>query len=308
MSQDLINSVEELSKSSKKGRQQINNILNILKQAKPLFPLNPKSQSPDDISPITSLENKKSDLSRMNKQERILKIIQRLTDEFETQSLPNNVSVKNYLLFLLVIVKISKKMKIGYERSLSFAHTLSRLNQMFVNHPLTYTRRETIDPMGLLFLVTESAIEASRNLKTPYQFEDNIFHQFIPLMTRYCMDSVNPVQEIVKTMSSMPKFRIPATIGQGHQKIIEDALRYCFPKMPLEIKIETCTKLLSEITLEQNDSLVLSHYNTLKSCLQRDDELGTHVSKIAKTEMENTKYRRFVNGILEELGHLGNST
>jgi len=311
LSEDLIKSVEGLLGPSKRGRRQINNILSILKQAKSLFPSIQKSQSVYDevVKDGMSAKNKKrSDLHRMNKQERILKIMERFTNEFETQSLPNNVSMKNYLLFLLVVLKVSRKMKIGYERSLIFAHTLSRLNQMFVNYPLNYNKRATRDPLGLLFLITESAIEAGRNLKFPYKFDDITLSQFIPLMTKYCADSDNPLQEIVKALSVMPKFRISTMIGESHQEIIGNILQYCFPKMPLRIRIETGTKLLNKITHEQNDSAVLSHYNILKLCIENDSEFKTRVSKIAKTEMGKTKHRRFVNGILDELAHHVNST
>jgi len=308
MSEDLIKSVESLLGSSKNSRQ-INNILNILKQGKSLFPSNQKSQSSDEfVKNMISNKNKRSELYGMNKQERILKIIEKFTNEFETKSLPNNVSVKNYLLYLLVVLKISRKMKVGYHRSLVLANTLSRLNQMFVNHPLHYNRRVTRDPLGLLFLITESALEANRNLKFPYKFDDVTFSQFIPLVTRYCMGSDDPLQEIVKTLSEMPKFRITATIGEGHQKIIGNILQYCFPKMPLKIRIETGARLLKKIILEQNDSIVLTHYNTLRLCVEKDNNLRIHVSKIAKTEIGKTKYRRFVNGILEELAQPANST
>ena len=234
MSEDLIKSVESLL-GSKNSSQQINNILNILKQGKSLFPSD-LSQSSDEFTNVKSKE-KRSELHRMNKQERILKIIERFTNEFETKSLPNNVSVKNYLLYLLVVLKISRKMKVGYQRSLVLANTLSRLNQMFVNHPLHYNRRTTREPLGLLFLITESALEASRNLKFPYKFDDVTFSQFIPLVTKYCMDSDDPLQEIVKTLSEMPKFRIPVVIGDGHQKIIGNILQYCFPNIPLKTRI-----------------------------------------------------------------------
>jgi len=309
MSEDLIKSVESLLGSSKNSRRQINNILNILNQGKSLFPSNQKSQSSDEfVKDATSSEKRRSELQRMNKQERILKIIERFTNEFEAKSLPNNVSVKNYLLYLLVVFKISKKMKNGYQRSLVLANTLSRLNQMFVNYPLHYNRRVTRDPLGLLFLITESALEASRNLKFPYKFDDITFLQFIPLITKYCMDSDDPLQEITKTLSEMPKFRITAIIGESHQKIIGSILQYCFPKMPLKIRIETGTRLLKKIMLEQIDSIVLTYYNTLKLCMEKDGDLRIHASKIAKTEIGKTKYRRFVNGILEELAQSANPT
>lgn len=309
MSEDLIRSVEGLLGSSKNSRRQINDILNILKLGMQLFPSQksqPDSELPKDV--MSSEIKKRSEFYRMNKQERILKIIEWFTNEFETKSLPNNVSVKNYLSFLQVVLKLSKKLKAGYQRSLVLANTLSRLNQMFVNHPLDYNKRTIRDPLGLLFLITESALEASRNLKFPYKFDETTLSQFIPLMTRYCMDSDDPLQEIVKTISDMAKFRITTTIGEGHKKIIGSVLQHCFPKIPLKIRIDTGTRLLKKITSEQNDSKVLLHYNTLRLSVEKDNEITAILSKLAKTEITKTKYRRFVNGILEELAHAAKLT
>jgi len=174
---------------------------------------------------------------------------------------------------------------------------------MLVNHPLDYNKRTTREPLGLLFLITESAIEASRNLKFPYMIDETTFDQFLPLMTRFCMDSEDPLQEIVKTISEMPKYRITTTISEGHKKIIGGVLQHCFPKIPLKTRIETGTRLFKKITSEQNDSKVLSYYNTLKLFVEKDAEIRTILSKLTKAEITKTKYRRFVNGILEELGN-----
>ena len=304
MSEDLIISVEGLHGSPKSHHRQINDILGILKLGKQLFPTRksqPGSELPKDL--MTSENKKRLELQKMNKQERILKIIENFTNEFEAKSLPNNVSVKNYLTFLLVVFKLSKKLKPGHQRSLVLANTLSRLNKMLVNHPLDYNKRTTREPLGLLFLITESAIEASRNLKFPYMIDETTFDQFLPLMTRFCMDSEDPLQEIVKTISEMPKYRITTTISEGHRKIIGSILQHCFPKIPLKTRIETGTRLFKKITSEQNDSTVLSYYNTLKLFVEKDVELKTLLSKSAKAAITKTKYRRFVNGILEELGN-----
>jgi hypothetical protein len=304
MSEDLIRSVEGLLGSTKSSHSQINDVLSILKLGKQLFPSQksqPSSELPKDL--MTSENKKRLELQRMNKQERILKIIENFTNEFETKSIPNNVSVKNYLTFLLVVFKLSKKLKPGHQRSLVLANTLSRLNKMLVNHPLDFNKRTTREPLGLLFLITESAIEASRNLKFPYLIDETTFAQFLPLMTRFSTDSDDPLQEIVKTISDMPKFRITTKIGEGHRKIFGSVLQHCFPMIPLKTRIETGTRLLKKITSEQNDSTVLSHYNTLKLFAEKDAEIRTILSKLAKAEITKTKYRRFVNGILEELGN-----
>ena len=308
MSEDLLSSVKILLGSSKNSRRQINDILSILILGSQLFPSQESQPSKLPTDLISSETKKKTELQKMNKQERILKIIELFTNEFETKSLPNNSSVKNYLTFLLVVFKLAKKLKPGYHRSLVLANTLSRLNKMLVSHPLDYNKRTTREPLGLLFLITESAIEATRNLKIPYVIDDATFAQFLPLMTRFSMNSNDPLQEIVKTITDMPKFRITTTIGEEQKKIIGSALQHCFPNIPLKIRIGTGTRLLNKITSEQNDSTVLSHYNTLKLFVEKDIEIRTILSKLAKVEITKTKYRRFVNGILEELASASTRT
>lgn len=284
---------------SKSSSRQSSDILHILELGREIFSSNQKLTPDLEISK-TKEHRKKFDLKRMNKQERILKIIESFTNDFET-NLPNNVTVKNYLLFVLVVFKLAKKLKANHQRSIVLANTLSKLNQMFVKYPLNYTMRMTIEPLSLLFLLAESTIEASRNLESPYKVEQTTFSQFLPLMTRFCIHSEDPLQDITKTISEMPKFRINVMIDEGHKKIFGAVLQYCFPNIPTKIRIETGTRLFKKIISEQNDSIVLAHYNTLKSCIEKDPELKTMLSKLAKTEITKTRYRRFVNGILEEL-------
>ncbi|MGI0064881.1 MAG: hypothetical protein ACREAL_08450, partial [Nitrosopumilaceae archaeon] len=213
---------------------------------------------------------------------------------------------KNYVLFLLIILKILRKLKTGHQRSLRAAHTLSRLNQMFTKYPVDYKRRTTRDPLGLLFLVTELILEAERGLKLPYKLDETTSYQFVPLVTKYCMDSENPLQEIIMGISDMPKFRLPVVIGENHKEIITKIFRHCITKLPAKLRVEKTTKLLEKITLEKNDSLALSYYNTLKLFFEKDNEIRIHLSKIAKQDKYQAGHRMFVKGIIEELTRLGN--
>ena len=112
---------------------------------------------------------------------------------------------------------------------------------------------------------------------------------------------------MVKTISDKPRFRISSTVGEGHQKIIGSVLQHCFPMIPLKIRIETATRLLKKITSEQNDSIVLTHYNTLKLLSVKDSEILSVLLKLSNAEITKTKHRRFVNGILEEFANTNHS-
>ncbi|MGI0027570.1 MAG: hypothetical protein ACREAD_06980 [Nitrosopumilaceae archaeon] len=309
MSEDLIKAVEDLIHSSKVGGvQRLNYALNILKQeGMPLFSsVQSSSQIETSVKLSASGSKKRANvIQTMSEQEKILKIIDEFIDEFETRSLPHIISVKNYVLFLLIILKILRKLKTGYSRSLYCAHTLSRLNQMFTKYPVDYKRRTTRDPLALLFLVTELILEAGKGLEFPYELDETTSYQFVPLVTKYCMDFENPLQQIMIEMSAMPKFRLPVVIGENHKEIIARIFGHCLPKLPAKLRIEKTTKLVEKIILEQNDSVALLHYNTLKLFFEKDSEIRIHLSKIARQEKYQTGNRMFVKGIIEELARLG---
>lgn len=314
MSEDLIKSIEDLINSTKGGGvQRLNYALNILKQeGRSLFLSEQKSGQPPyqvELSGKISASNKKKTnaIQIMKEQEKILKITNEFIDEFETRSLPYSVSVKNYVLFLLIVLKILRKLKTGYQRSLHAAHTLSRLNQMFSKYPVNYKRRATKDPLGLLFLVTEFILEAGRGLGSPYKMDETTSYQFVPLVTKYCMDSENPLQEIIMDISDMSKFRLPVVIGEIHKEIIAKIFQHCLPKLPTKIRVEKTTRLLEKITLEKNDSLALTDFNTLKLFFEKDNDIRIHLSKIAKEARYQSGHRMFVKGIIEELARLGNT-
>lgn len=310
MYEDLIRSVEELIKTSKKGGvQRLNYALNILQEeGRPLFPSGQENLPPVQAEvfgkAVDGSKKKTIIIQATGEQERILKIIDDFIDEFEISSLPNSVSVKNYLLFLLICLKILRKLKPNYQRSLYAAHTLSRVNQMISKYPLDYQRRATRDPLGLLFVVTQLVLEAGHGLEIPYKLDETMSQQFVPLVTKYCIDTEYPLQKIILDITEMPKFRLPIVVDQDLKEIIVKIFQYCIPLVPAKIRIERATKLFEKIILEKNDSTTLVYYNTLKMFFEKDRETRIHLAKIAKGEMSKTGHRMFLKGIIEELARL----
>lgn len=303
LSENLIKYTQVLIGADNKTPGLLNYLLNTLKQASPLF-LDNQAVKSNQTQLIPKSDKRKTEILKMKKQEKILEIIKEFINEFESSSLPNGSSIKNYLLFLLTVFKILKKLKAGHERGLILAYVLSRLSQMLAKYPLNYKNRAFRDPLALLFLITEFAVQSDYNLKTPYKFEETILSQFTPLMARYCLDSENPLEDIVKEISEMPKFRINVKIGEDHRNVIKSVLQYCIPRIPLKTRIQSATRLLARITREENDSIVLFHYNTLKLFFEKDNQIRFPLSKMAKEDMTKTKHRRFVNNVLEELSGL----
>ncbi len=307
MSEDLIKSVEDLTIGRKRsGMGQLEYILGVLRQGSPIFAnvQNKGVLMAGEITDSSTRSEGRLDLRRMDKQERLLKVLVRFTDEFEALALPLNVTIKEYVLFMAVCLKLARKLKDGSQKSLIFAQTLAKLNQMFVSHPVRYTKRAINDPLELLFLVTESTIEASKSLETCYEPDDVTKSQFVTLVEKYCTDSESPFLDLIEDLSGIPKFRLNITIGQEHQKIVGDIFKHCFAKMPYDIRIGAVKKLVIKIASGENDAVVLTHYNALKLMIH-DNELNSEISKIASQEISKNKHSRFVGGILAELSALG---
>ncbi len=176
---------------------------------------------------------------------------------------------------------------------------------MFVSHPVQHSKRAINDPLELLFLVTEFIIEASKSLESSYKLDDITKSQFVTLTEKYCIDSEDPLLDLVKDLVDIPKFRLNVVVGQEHKNLVGDILRYCFPKMLTKIRIDTMRKLLGKIVSGEDDAMVLAHYNTLKLILDSND-FG-EISKLANQEIVKTRHNRFVGGILDELSAMNKS-
>lgn len=305
LSEDLKKYIHDLLGKDKKNAGLLKYILNTLSEAEPLFPTDQALTKPGQASttvPIT--EKTKKEILKMDRQERILEIIKGFMNEFESYSLPSGSSIKNYVLFLLTIFRLSKKLKSSHDQGIILANALSRLGQMLAKYPLNYKSRAFREPLGLLFLVTEFAVRSAHEIQSTYKFEETTLLQFTSLIAKFCADSENPLREIIKAVSEMPKFRLDTKIGEDHKKIIKGFLEYCLPHIALKTRLDSAARLLARITADANDSDVLSHYNVLKLFFEKDRELRTHLSRMARVEWGRTNHRRFVNNILEELSAL----
>jgi len=308
LSEDLIKSVEKITTSRGRiGIGQLEYILSVLKQGSPIF-LNVQNKGilmAGEISDSSTRSEGRLDLQRIGKQEMILRILERFTNDFEALALPLDVTIKEYVLFLMVCLKLARKLKEGQQKSLIFAQTLANLNRMLVGHPVQYSKRAINAPLDLLFLVIEFTIEASKSLESPYELDNFTKSQFLAIMEKYCTDSEDPLLDLVKDLSDIPKFRLNIVVGPEHRKVAGNILGYCFPKIPAKIKVDTMRKLLGRIVSEENDAIILAHYNTLKLILSADKDLVGETSKLANQEIAKTRHNRFVGGILDELSAMG---
>ncbi|MBA4463383.1 MAG: hypothetical protein ACE5SV_04795 [Candidatus Nitrosomaritimum aestuariumsis] len=297
MYESLKLSIQSLQKSKygKGNKKKLSAIMHALNRANSIFNLDKQNQTnPESIKQIS--------FRNVSSEEQVPRILDEFMDDFEKECLEkDNGNAKNYSLFSVTSYKIIRTLDSGKRRGLLSAHALNRLNKMFVKHPVKYSKQAIRDPLGLAFVITELAIDIEKNLSIPYEFDQTILDQMMPLLQRYYVQYDDTVRTILEEFSSMPKFKLVIEIGEKHKELIEKFLDYSIARLPLETRIKKAKSILEKIIAEEVDSVALGYYENLKLTFS-DETLRPHLSKIAK-EMPKTN-RRFANTILEEVSAL----
>lgn len=296
MYESLILSIASLQKSKygKGNKKKLSAIMHALNRASPIF-VKEKLKENTETKKQISFRN-------ISPEDQVPKILDEFMNDFEKEVLERaNGNAKNYSIFSVTCYKIIRTLDSGKKRGLLSAHALNRLNKMFVSHPVKYSKQAIHDPLGLVFVITELAIDIDRNLSIPYEFDSTILDQMIPLMQKYYIQYADTVGKILDELSNMPKFKLVIEIGDSHKLLIQKFLDYSIHSLPLETRIEKAKSILEKIISEEVDSNALEYYENLKLNFS-DKELRPHLAKIAKN-MPKTN-RRFANTILEEISNL----
>ena len=297
MYESLVSSIQNLQKSkySKGNKKKLAAIIHALNRARSLF-------YSEKQNLVIDSSTKQINFRNIKPEEQIQRILDEFMDDFEKECLEkNNGSAKNYSLFAVTSYKIIKTLDEGNKRGLLSAHAINRLNKMFVKYPVKFRVQAIRDPLGLVFVITELAIDIERNLGIPFVFDETLLMQIMPLMQRYYIHSDNPFIQILDEFSNMPKFKLTVQIGDNHKKIVRKFLDYSIVRLPLDVRINKAKFFLEKIITGEVDSVSLEYYDTLKIAFT-DEQLRPHLAKIAKS-MPKTN-RRFANTILEEISML----
>jgi len=213
--ESLVQSIDSLQKSKygKGNKRRLSYVLGALHQAKSIFPAE------------TSI--KEISFRNIPFDEQIPKILEEFIDSFEEQCLQRgNNTAKNYSLFSIISLKIIKTMEEGKKRGLVSAHALNILDKIFAKYSVKHNKQAIRDPLGIIFALTELAVDVQKNLGKEYEFDQNILDNIAPFMQRYYLEYDLPVKKILQELADMPKSRMVVEIGQKHRQIIEIFLQH----------------------------------------------------------------------------------
>lgn len=251
---------------------------------------------PDDDKTSTTTENKQ------DVENPISKIIDKFI-KFEKKNIKEQPTLKDYIIYLMISLKILKNLSLGHQRGISSAHIINGLNDMLVDKPINYEKESVIDYLSFLNVLIEASIEAEISLEEPYKFDDITVLQFTLLITKF-LDSLNPLEEIISKLSDIPNYGIRNEFDDSRKNMVRTIFKQSLYHIPIQERKILAEKFLQIIVKDRNDTDVLSRFNVLKLFYENDPDLLKYVSQRSKELINSSKYRRFVSGILDEISHL----
>jgi len=284
-----------LIRSGKSGSSFYDYILDLLKT-----PHDKKSDIKKESREKSTSSSKKEEVQDIDAL--ILKIIEKFI-KFEQKNIPLQPSIKDYVLYFLISLKILKNLNAGYYRGIAAVHTINGFKEMLVYRPINYETEELQQQFSFLNVIVEAANESEKNLEKPYKFDEITILQFTSLMNKF-LHSANPLEEIISKLSNVPRYGIRDELDDSRKNIVRTIFKHSLYKIPILQRKIRAEKLLQIITTEKNDPVVLSSFNTLKLFYENDPALIKFVSQRSKDLINSAKYRRFVLGILNEIMNL----
>lgn len=297
MYDNLVKSISALqrSKYGYGNKKRLTSIQLALKQAKPLFEeLNIQPDDNPKPIPILSFRN-------VDQKDQIPKIIDEFILDFQNESLKKDSSAKSYSLFGITLLKIIRTLDEDKNRGLLSAHAINRIQKMFMTYPVFYGKKQTRDPLGLVFSIIELVLDTERNLNKKYEFDPIIVQQIIPFMQKCYLRYSNPLGDLMADFEKMPKFRINTVIDDSYRNILLEFFKDSILSIPVNEKIKKTGELLDWIHSEGVDHVSLQYYDVLKISF-KDKDVVQHLASKAKSLSKTNK--RFTNTILEEISNL----
>lgn len=298
MFESLVLSIKVLQKSKygKGNKKRLAAISHALNRAMELFPeakqnIEKNSESIEKIS-----------FRNIPQEEQIPKILEEFMNDFQEQCLAkNNASAKNYSLFSITCLKIIKTLDEGKKRGLLAAHAINSLDKMLTKFPVKYGKQAIRDPLGLVFAITELALDVEKNINRSYEFDETILIPLVLFLQRYYLQYDDSFSQILEDLADMPKFKMNIEIGNKHKEIIRKFLEYSIQKLSVEERVKKSQSILGIITAEEDDTRSMKYYEILKMTCS-DKMIHPQLSALAKSIPKTS--RRFANTILEELARL----
>jgi len=214
----------------------------------------------------------------------ISELIKKLTNKFEKEISLKTTFTKRYSVYLVIALKLIKKLNTGSTCGMSSVSVISGFNNMIANDTSfsVLTNTEKIEILHLLIILAK---EAENNLNIPYKFDDKaILSEFQPLILNY-LEKDNPVESLFQELNQSEKYGFD-NIEDSDRNLLTGFVQQGLLLLPISDRLEFCMKIIRALEHETNYKKIILRYDNLRLFLSKDYELRNKISNEIKS-LEN---------------------
>jgi HKD family nuclease len=225
-------------------------------------------------------------------------LILKLTEKFEREISLKTSFTKRYSVYLVIALKLIKKLDTGKTRGISSVSVISGLNSMVANDAsfTTLDFKEMLEILSLLIILVK---ETENNLNIPYKFDDEgILAKFRPLILKY-LYSDDSVDALSKELIQSERYGFD-NMSDIDQHIVTEIFMQELQRLPVTDCLEVCKKIIQQLDYENNYSKIELGYSKLRLFLSKNHTLRDRILSELKY-LKNKQNIDAVKRIISEL-------
>jgi len=226
--------------------------------------------------------------------ESIFDLIKKFTKRFEKEVILKTTITKRYSIYLVIALKLIKKIKTGEIIGKTSESVISGLNSMIVKDT-SFSNFSITEKMEILYLLITLANEVEHNLRMPYKFDHKaILLKYKPLILNY-LEKENPLESLFQELKQPEKYGF----DEIDKNLLKEFLQQEFLQHPILDRLEICKKKIYALEYETNVDKINLGYPTLHLFLSKDAELRNRITPEIR-KLKDEQNREAISKILSE--------
>ena len=280
------------SPGKKFSKQTSSNLFDLLNQ---LFRLSitktPKGSDNEKIRSKTNSKQREID-------DNIARLIERLIIKFEREVIPRSNILKRYSAYLVIGLKILKKLENSKLKGITTVHIISGLNRMIAGDQF-FSDLEQKEKLEILLLLLELAKEVELNLGNPYKFDEEGILSGLQHTISQFLTNEKPFVSLIQNLETSEKYGFNIEISKDHTDILKNIFQEILLRMSVHERFEIPKKIIHDLDKNEHFELISSGYDTVKIFLEKDSEVRNKINNEIQF-LENKQNIEFVKRIIFE--------
>lgn len=210
--------------------------------------------------------------------ELISDLIDRMIIKFEREVIPKSNFAKRYSVYLVIALKLLKKLEDAKTHGISSVHVISGLDRMIARDP-SFSDLDWQEKIEVLFLLIEVAKEVELGLHNPHKFDEESILSELKLVFSNYLKKDDPIEKISNELKNCEKYGLILEIGDAERNIIKEIFQQVLLRLSIHERLDYPKKLIHVLDNEIDPSKITSAYDTLKIFLEKDVELRDKINQ-----------------------------